>query len=262
MDESLEIPLPGGNVTGAVRVGDTVRRATGPWTPSVHALLAHLQTVGFSAAPRVLGIDEQGREILTFIDGTPALRPWPSSLRQDSGLFAFAQLLADYHTAAASFAPPSGAIWRFASRPPKPGEIIRHGDYGPWNTIWREDKPVGLIDWDFAEPGPPLLDLALAAWYAVPLLGERGWQQAGFERPPAIRRRIEVLCEGYGASSVFEVLDAVEAVQRIDRVRMLTLGPQGVEPYAKFLATGERENLDEQMAWLAKQRATDPALHE
>ena len=35
-----EIPLGGGNVSGGVvRIGDTVRRPAGPWTPAVHALL-------------------------------------------------------------------------------------------------------------------------------------------------------------------------------------------------------------------------------
>ena len=61
--------LEGGNVGGAVRVGDTVRRSAGPWTPAVHALLAHLAGTGFTGAPRPLGFDEQGREVLTFLEG-------------------------------------------------------------------------------------------------------------------------------------------------------------------------------------------------
>ena len=70
-----EIPLSGGNMSsGVVRVGDTVRRPAGPWTPAVHALLSHLHDVGFHGAPRPLGIDELGREVLTFIPGTVA---WP-----------------------------------------------------------------------------------------------------------------------------------------------------------------------------------------
>src|SRR5260221_6573384 len=60
-----EIPLAGGNMSsGVVRVGDTVRRPAGPWTPAVHALLAHLHAVGFDGAPRPLGVDERGREVL------------------------------------------------------------------------------------------------------------------------------------------------------------------------------------------------------
>ncbi|MEK8169329.1 hypothetical protein NKH77_04555 [Streptomyces sp. M19] len=35
----------------------------------MHALLAHLHEVGFRAAPRPLGIDDQGREVLTYLPG-------------------------------------------------------------------------------------------------------------------------------------------------------------------------------------------------
>lgn len=34
-----EEPLRGGNSAIVTRVGDTVRRPTGPWTPAVHLLL-------------------------------------------------------------------------------------------------------------------------------------------------------------------------------------------------------------------------------
>lgn len=64
-----EIPLRGGNVSTVVRVGNTVRRNTGPWTPSVHALLRHLERVGFTGAPRVLGVDEHNREVLSYVEG-------------------------------------------------------------------------------------------------------------------------------------------------------------------------------------------------
>src|SRR5205085_1116618 len=64
--------LPGGKGGGTVRVGRTVRRATGPWSPAVHALLAHLTAAGLAEAPRVLGIDSAGREALTFLPGRVA----------------------------------------------------------------------------------------------------------------------------------------------------------------------------------------------
>jgi hypothetical protein len=77
-----EIPLAGGNMSsGVVRVGDTVRRPAGAWTPAVHALLSHLDSVGFRGAPRPLGIDEHGREVLTRDRHHRAPRPGTRSMQ-------------------------------------------------------------------------------------------------------------------------------------------------------------------------------------
>jgi hypothetical protein len=75
-----EEQLDGGNTSGAVRAGDTVRRTAGPSTPTVHSLLAHLAAKGFTGAPRAVGFDEQDREVLTFLKGetTEKRKPWPS----------------------------------------------------------------------------------------------------------------------------------------------------------------------------------------
>lgn len=35
----------------------------------MHEFLTHLARAGFDGAPRVLGLDDQQREVLTFIDG-------------------------------------------------------------------------------------------------------------------------------------------------------------------------------------------------
>ncbi len=65
-----EETLSGGNMAGEVlRVGHTVRRRAGPWTPAVHELLRHLEQVDFQGAPRALGMDRHDREILSFIPG-------------------------------------------------------------------------------------------------------------------------------------------------------------------------------------------------
>ena len=61
--------LEGGNVGGAVRIGRTVRRPVGPWTPAVHRLLDHVHAQGLRATPRVLGTDARDREVLTYVPG-------------------------------------------------------------------------------------------------------------------------------------------------------------------------------------------------
>jgi hypothetical protein len=52
-----------------VRVGDTVRRPLAAGSNFVHALLLHLEPRGFAGAPRFLGLDKIGREVLTFVPG-------------------------------------------------------------------------------------------------------------------------------------------------------------------------------------------------
>src|SRR5438270_7972799 len=100
------IPLSGGTVAArVVRVGDTVRRSLERWSPAVHALLRHLEQAGFAGAPRFLGVDDSGREVLSWIEGVPALRPWPQALLTDGGVRRLARLLRQFHDAAASFDP-------------------------------------------------------------------------------------------------------------------------------------------------------------
>jgi len=59
-----------------VRIGDTVRRPLQPWSASVHELLLHLEAIGFPYTPRVRGIDDGGREVLTYIDGESGTAGW------------------------------------------------------------------------------------------------------------------------------------------------------------------------------------------
>jgi hypothetical protein len=53
------------------RIGDTVHRPVAPWTAAVHDLLRYLEDVGYEYSPRVLGFDEQGREVLTWANYFP-----------------------------------------------------------------------------------------------------------------------------------------------------------------------------------------------
>ena len=74
-----------GSVTIVRRVGETIRRPVGEWTPAVHALLTHLESAGFTRVPRVLGTDG-GEEVLSLLHGEPAFSPWPPVLRTTAGV--------------------------------------------------------------------------------------------------------------------------------------------------------------------------------
>jgi hypothetical protein len=243
--------LAGGWVNEVVRIGDTVRRSVGPWTPAVHALLRHLEAKGFDAAPRVFGFDEQGREVLTYIEGEPALHPWPEALLQDDGLAAMTEILRRYHEAVSDFVPPADAEWRIGRVRPNQGEIVLHRDPGPWNVVWRNGSPVGLIDWDFAEPGPAINDLAFMAWYTVPL----GPLMQGGPEGLDLKSRLGVVCDAYGGVTPAQVLDAVAVVEAQDLERDLDLGGRGIEPWAMFVQRGEVAVLRETQAWLRENRS-------
>jgi len=112
----------------------------------VHALLRHLERVGFPGSPRVVGdgYDDQGREVLTYIEERIA-HPRPYT---DEAIFEVGRLLRALHDATASFRPPPEATWQpWSLRSRAPDAVISHCDVGPWHVILRAGRPVGLIDW-------------------------------------------------------------------------------------------------------------------
>src|SRR5512132_510348 len=92
-----EVPLTGGAMTPVVRVGDTVRRAAGPWTPTVHALLRHVRAAGFERAPEPLGLDERGREVVSFLPGRVGTYPLADFMLLDETLRGAARTLRALH---------------------------------------------------------------------------------------------------------------------------------------------------------------------
>ena len=183
-----EVTLPGGNVGGAVRVGTTVRRPAGPWTPAVHALLAHLRARGLDGVPAPLGIDAQGREVLEHLPGEVVDLAEVTDARLASG----AAWLARYHAAVADLRP--GRVrWRFEERDLAPGEIVCHHDATMYNMLVAgpgSDDVVGVLDWDVAGPGVPLDDLAMYAWSAVPFYADPGAREGA--------RRLRLVVDAYG----------------------------------------------------------------
>jgi Ser/Thr protein kinase RdoA (MazF antagonist) len=154
--------LPGGERTDVSREGNVVRRPSAPWTSTIHALLRHLEAVDFSGAPRVVGdgFDDEGHEVLTYIDGAiQHPHAWTNE-----GIAAAGAMLRELHDASARFTPPEGAVWQpWFVRSVRAPVGIGHGDAAPWNILARDGLPVGIIDWEFAGPIDPLVDLAQAA---------------------------------------------------------------------------------------------------
>ena len=255
-DPLEEIPLLGGEVNDVVRVGATVRRTAGSWTPSVQAVLAHLGDVGFGYAPVPLGIDDRGREVVSYLDGTTARRPWPAVLRTDAGLHQLGRMAVELAVALRSYPVSEHDIWRHGGVPGGPHPTLRHGDLGLWNTLWATEPAgsalVGVIDWDYLEPAPELWDLAQLAYYAVPLR-PRFWAESGFAAEPDYTHRLAVLAD-YADVRPADLVDVLLDLQALDRERAATWGGEGLHPWDKFLAAGFVSDLDQDGAWLRSRR--------
>jgi hypothetical protein len=245
--------LEGGYIGGAVRVGDTVRRPAGPWTSAVHGLLAHLADKGFTGAPRPLGLDEQGREVLTFLEGETVgtRKPRPAWVHAEDTLDQVARWMRDYHQAVADFVPPPGAIWRGGGRW-SPDLIIAHNDAATYNAAWHQGKLTGFFDWDYAGPALPEWDLALTAFSWVPLHARRIVTAEGFTDFAARPRRLDRLLRTYGwTGTTADFLDVVQARVEAHARGIRDLAASGVEAYVRLLSQGVPDALDQAIAELA-----------
>jgi hypothetical protein len=176
----------GGDATadGVVRVGDTVRRPPRYASQPMRDVLVHLERAGFEVAPRWLGFDEQGRDVLTWIDGETfiergQLHPYigdpPGRITfSDEQIAAVMSLLRRYHDTFGD-------------------DVICHGDFGPWNIVWRNGLPFAVIDFDNVYRGDAADDVA----YALRMFIGYGFAIAA---PAELVRRTRAALQAYGAS--------------------------------------------------------------
>jgi hypothetical protein len=226
-DEGPGIRLPGGNVGGAVRIGDTVRRQQGAWTPAVHALLEYLDG-RVAGIPRVLGQDEQGREVLSYLHGRVV--DVDSELLTDGQLGALLAWTREFHKVVAGFSHPGP--WRFF--PVAEPTLICHNDIAPYNACFAGDDLAGVFDWDLAGPSTPLFELAFIAWNCVPL-----WRDIG---PDLAAERLDLIAASYGEIAARQILDAVPDRIQLMLDRIPIAAADGDEGMASLMTTGEPGN--------------------
>ena len=253
-----ERPLAGGMdpAAGVVRSGNTVRRPAGPASAAVRALLLHLEDVGFEAAPRFLGVDDEGRDVLTFVEGDVSLPPYAGWALTDAALGDLGRLLRSYHEATLSFDASSATGWSDEWADPSGGAVICHNDLFPENVVFRDGRVVAIIDFAMAAPGRPLWDLAIAAQEWAPLHAPG----ARLDHPDDLDgvRRTALLAHAYGLTPdrAEELVDVIEEERRRHLRHIREEAAAGREPWATFWrdTEGDRRAAADD-AWLREQRA-------
>ena len=187
--------LPGGFVTPVVRAGNTVRRAPPEDPEFVNALLGWFERHDWGGAPRFLGTDERGREVLSFIDGHVAWEPvQPPSVTSDASLTRLARLVREFHDLTGGTPLAAGA------------EVVCHNDLSPKNTVYRDSgtgmAPVAFIDWDIAAPGKRIQDIAHVCWQYLDL-------GPGVADPATAARRMRLICDAYGLPDRGRLLETI-----------------------------------------------------
>jgi hypothetical protein len=250
-----EIPLAGGKLNQVVRVGDTVRRPVGPWTPTVHDLLRHLRARGFFLGPEPLGFDDQGREILSYLRGDTVgtAFPWPEWVWAEDLLGQVGRATARYHQAVADFRPAGLVAWHDETSELPADQIVCHHDLAPYNVVVEQDALRGFIDWDLVGPGTTRSELAFIAWQWVPLHDPFVTRAFGWRTRPDLGRRLRILLDSYGLSDRSGFIDDV--IVRIGRNRHLIQrnADAGIAAYVRLEQEGHVEGMNRAMAFLAQE---------
>jgi len=202
-----------GTMNRVVKIGDTVRRQVRhQWLhhkghPMVHSYLQFLEEKGMTGVPRFLGIDEQGREMLSYVPGETAesgLGFDPPCLHSDQAICDMARFMRKLHDISVDFLPialKSG--WTNPQLPEGSYETICHGDAAIWNFALVDKRITGIFDFDQACPGMRAWDLTLTLFSAV-LVSCYDYEPSKHEADT--RRRVRLFFDAYGMKCPSDII--------------------------------------------------------
>jgi aminoglycoside phosphotransferase (APT) family kinase protein len=232
--------LPGGNINPVARDGDTVRRPLGPNASFVHRLLRFLEERGFDASPCFLGIDEDGREVLSFMHGHVA---WageqPEAIGSQESLEAVARIVRSLHDLTSG------------SELAGDAETVVHGDLAPRNTVYIDRgeglRPAAFIDWDLARPGRRVEDVVDMLWqYLDPGPGHSTSQ---------FTQRMRLMCGAYGLEAGRRDLVGLMHRRMLEVVDgIASQADSGSAAHERLVEKGTLSDIRAQVSWLAAHR--------
>ena len=205
-----------------IKIGDTIRKQIKHnWLhqkghPLIHSYLQFLEEKGMEGVPRFLGIDEQGREMFSYVSGETAesgLGFDADCLHSDQAICDMARFLRKLHDISVDFLPTAiKGGWINPQLSEETYETICHGDAAIWNFALVDKRIVGIFDFDQACPGTRTWDLTLTLFSAV-LVSCYDYVPA--EHEENTRRRIRLFFEAYGMECPADII-----TQTADRLQI------------------------------------------
>ncbi|EKB1965594.1 phosphotransferase enzyme family protein [Vibrio parahaemolyticus] len=228
--------LQGGRDNAIYRTGDRVSRPASSWTMTVHQLLNHLHSNGFTQCPKVIGI-EGGKEWLSFVEGDTFNYPLQGSIASVTALLSAAKMLRRMHDASEDFLishQSEVCHWMLPDRAPQ--EVICHGDFMPYNVALNGETVVGVFDFDTAHPAPRLWDVAFSIYGWAPFKTDENDRMGNLEQQI---QRAKLFCDAYGCSKL----------ERENLVDVMTLRLTALVDYMRLMVSSRDErfqaNLEE-----------------
>jgi hypothetical protein len=206
-----EIILTGGKVTKNVtKKGKFVYRSCCKNFTFVHNVLLWIEKKNPAIAPHFIGLAEDGREIITFLEGHSPDNLGDRPLEQ---LYNAGKLIKTLHELLSDF---PGCIQ---------GQTVCHYDLSPCNFMFHDDIPYAVFDWDAAKIGEPMDDLAYAMWM---------WCDIGNKEQSIELAKVKIgsMMDGYGIKK-FDISGKI--IEQMDRVYNSTIGLKEWENFRQWV---------------------------
>jgi hypothetical protein len=223
-----------------------------PWSQEVQRLLFYVRSQGFLLVPEPLGFDEEGREVVRFIEGdtSATVTPWPGSLWSDGLLIEVGEAVAAYHRAVAGFVPSEKAQWQYRPRSLQPSEIICHHDFAPYNAVFKGSHLRGIVDWEGAGPGTIQEEVAFLAWQWVPLRPPLRQVQGGLDVRVNEVARMRLLLDSYAYQNRNGFIDAIINRVEISRSGIEERANEGGLPFIELRNEGHTREMESLIQYL------------
>ncbi|GAB6988748.1 aminoglycoside phosphotransferase family protein [Paenibacillus pini] len=258
MSEHEEV-LAGGNINKVVKVGGTVRRDAKP-NLYVYELLKHLEEIGYPYSPRYMGVDEKGREILSYLEGDVPGNGYPeieAYMWSDEALAELAKLLRSYHDATVGFKTSKKSINEYPEMPLN--EVVCHNDAALYNIVFKDKRPAGIIDFDMAGPGPRIWDIVYTLYTSVPLAtfspSEDDRAVVQYKRDihaSARKRRIGIFFNSYGMEVPVDLKEWVISRINFMCTTLTDRAASGDPAFIKLVEEGHLAHYVEEIQFLEK----------